>query len=71
MALFEITISGSKTFYIDADTEEDALDSDIMDDEMLTIGDFEWEADTGTAIEMTQTEELRIRKRDHELIVQV
>lgn len=65
MGLFEITITGSKTFYVEANSEEDALDKEIVSDEMSDmVGDFEWEADTGKALLIDSDEEKRIRERD-------
>ena len=71
MGLFEITIIGSKTFYVEADTEEQALNNEIVSDEMTLItGEFEWEADTGSARLIIDAHESRIREIHNKLIVQ-
>jgi hypothetical protein len=45
MALYEITIKGSKTFYVEAETEDKALEHPIVNDEMYSgITGIEWEA---------------------------
>lgn len=47
MPFYEITITGSKQFFVEADTEDEALDHEIVNNEMETMtGNIDWEADT-------------------------
>lgn len=44
--LFEVTITQSKRFYIEADSLEEAQESDIISDEMNSgFGDADWQHD--------------------------
>ena len=50
MPLFEITITGYKVFYVIADDKDEALSTDIVEDEMSSmIGEVDWEADSATS----------------------
>lgn len=49
MAFFEITVTGYKRFIVEADSESEALNSDVVEDEMGGMGDIDWEADTANA----------------------
>lgn len=70
MALYEITIKGTKTFYIEADTQEQALESPVVHDEMSgSMGDFEWEASEGEANKCDKRSEDYARKHESKLIV--
>lgn len=71
MKLFEITIKGTKTFYVEAKTQEQALDHEMVSTEMTsTIGEFEWEASEGDASECSERDEKYARDRESHLIIE-
>ena len=49
MPYYEVTITGSKTFMVEAESQDDALDNPVVADEMSFAGDIDWEADTASA----------------------
>lgn len=70
MPLYKVTITGSKTFFIEAEDEDSALDNEVVSDEMMSsIGEFQWEAHEGSVRELDHKEESQVRLRESELIV--
>ena len=49
MEHYEIVITGSKRFFVEAESEEEALDNPVVSDEMSTMGDVDWDADSVSA----------------------
>lgn len=63
MKLFEIQITAYKTFYVEAESQEDALEKDVVDDEQGRFGNYDWEHDTTTARELGAIEARYVRDR--------
>lgn len=63
MPFFEITITGTKQFFVEADTEAEALEHEIVADEMSCCGDIEWETDEASAKQYKDTPDLEQCKR--------
>lgn len=69
--LIEITIVAFKTFYVEAESEDDALSHPAVDDETrFSFGDFDWEHDETTAKEMDEKAAAHIRTHHPKKIVQ-
>jgi len=70
MKLFEITMTAYKTFYVEAETQEDALKHDAVDREQGSIGDhIDWDHNETTAEEIEPKRADFIRSRDAKLIL--
>ena len=71
MKLFEITIKGTKTFYIEAETQESALDHEMVHIEMTSsMGEFEWEGHEGNAAECSERGVEYANKHESHIIIQ-
>lgn len=69
MALYEITIKGTKTFYVNAASEDEALKHPTVNDEMTcSMGDIEWEAWEADADKQDDFIAENIRTHEPELV---
>lgn len=71
MKLIEITMTAYKAFYVEAESDADVLESDIVDDErsFSSFGGADWEIDETTARELSEDEASGIRQRHPEWIL--
>lgn len=61
--LFRIEMVAFKAFYIEAESEEDAFTSDVVDDEKnFTCVDVPWENETIQATELSEKEAKHVRR---------
>jgi hypothetical protein len=68
--LFEITVCAFKTFYVEADNKEAALESEAVADEEMThfSSRFSWEHDDTRVKQLNAEESANIREKRARLI---
>ena len=70
MPLFEMTVKATKTFFIEADSEEDALGHPAAQDEFTSgLGDVEFDCHEMGAQQCDEFGERYAREREPELIL--
>lgn len=60
--MFEIVMKSFKSFYVEAASQEEAFEMDVVDDEASSFGRIGWEHEETAANEMSPEEADRVRK---------
>lgn len=64
MKLFEITITAYKVFYVEAESQEAALEHEVVDEEAnFSFGEVKWETDETRAGEVSEAISAQIKLR--------
>lgn len=68
MALYEITLTAVKTFYVNAASEKAALQHEVVNEEECFSGNLEWKFVEGEARKLGDSESKHINKVHQDLI---